>query len=123
MGTLLRAGAFALAIGAFFPLQTVSALAGGEVHAKAKSGEPTLIRTFWTCRPGGYPWGDQGAHVDYGAVTIKKSTRNRCGAFVGPVLANEVWYTSPPGFKGADRVMFWGRLASKPPWIIDVDVQ
>jgi hypothetical protein len=122
MRKMRRTGALALAVGGFLSLQAMGAFAGEEHHAKAKSGEPTLIRTFWTCMPGGYPKGETGAHVDYGTVTIKKSTRNRCGAFVGPVLANEIWYTSPPGFKGLDRVMWWPRLASKPPTIIDVDV-
>jgi hypothetical protein len=127
MRKLRRAGALALALVGFLFVQTTSALAGAEYHAEAKSGQLTRIRVFYNCLPGGYPWGEQGAHIDYGTITVRKTTWNTqgksCGAFVGPVPANEIWYTSPPGFKGVDRVMFWGRLASMPPVIIDVDVK
>jgi hypothetical protein len=125
MREIRRIGALTLALAGFLFVQTASTLAD-EVHLTAKSGQPKRIPVFFNCN-GAYPFGDEGAHVDYGTVTVKKTTWNRhgrsCGAFVGPVPANEIWYTSPQGFKGLDRVMYWGRLASLPPAIIDVDVQ
>lgn len=74
----------------------------------AKSGEPTLIYTFWSCssRP---PGGGTGSFVEHGTVTMRDVILHKCGdVFEGApgfdVPGREVWYTSNPGFTGLDKV-------------------
>jgi hypothetical protein len=73
-------------------------------YVSAISGQPTHIWNFFNCRTH-FPMGTTGSFVEHGTVTVKElSTQNRCGNANEP--AREVWYTSPPGFKGIDTITF-----------------
>ncbi len=91
-------------------LATAPTLARGaravrEEHRSAKSGVETQIWTFWNCTLH-TPGGAQGGSAEHGTVTTKEAAANRCGNANEPVRL--VYYTSTPGFKGADTVTFGG---------------
>jgi hypothetical protein len=74
-----------------------------EFNTTARSGQPMLLYTFFDCRRHS-PGGDGGAFAEHGAVTIKDVYQNRCG---NPnEQARQAWYTSTPGFKGIDKIVF-----------------
>ncbi len=81
------------------------AQAAAPVHSvQAKSGQLTHIWNFFLCTRSRVPAGANGFFVEHGTVTIKDVTQNRCGSANWP--AREVWYTSPPGFRGVDTITF-----------------
>jgi hypothetical protein len=65
-------------------------------------GEPTRIFTFLNCMFH-KPWYGT-AFVEHGSIAYKEVTQRRCGNADEP--ARDVWYTSPPGYKGTDTVTF-----------------
>jgi hypothetical protein len=68
-----------------------------------RSGQPVVVRVYYNCaRPGNYPNAAGSAYN--GTVTLREATRNRCGNPRQPVV--EAVYTSKPGFKGTDEVIF-----------------
>lgn len=69
--------------------------------AHTKTGAPTLIRTFFNCIRH-VPGGNGAAIAEHGSAELKFVTGAHCGNANEP--ANEVWYTSNPGFKGIDNV-------------------
>jgi hypothetical protein len=87
----------------------LSATAANRVLNKyAKSGQPTLIYTFWSCsdKP---PGGGNGSFVEHGTVTTREVVLHKCADVFESapgvdVPAREIWYTSNPGFTGLDTV-------------------
>jgi hypothetical protein len=75
---------------------------GTNYQKEASSGKPTRIFTFFNCMLH-KPWYGT-AFVEHGTVAYKQVTQKRCGNASEP--AREVWYTSPPGYKGTDTVTF-----------------
>jgi hypothetical protein len=74
------------------------------VERSAVSGVPTHIWTFANCIGRvKYPFSGT-AFSEHGTLTFKEVVRHRCG--MANVITREVWYTSPAGFIGVDRVTF-----------------
>jgi hypothetical protein len=93
---------FILSCAALCTIQATIAVATDlQFSAHAKSGEPTRVRTFFDCIRHS-PGGGGGAFAEHGTVNVKFVTQKRCGNANEPT--NEVWYTSPAGFKGTDTV-------------------
>jgi hypothetical protein len=74
----------------------------------AKSGQPTLIYTFWSCSDTP-PGGANGSFVEHGTVTTRDVILHKCGDVFESapgmdVPGREIWYTSNPGFTGLDTV-------------------
>jgi phosphate/sulfate permease len=87
----------AVAIGALSAAQAF----GDRVGSKnAKSGEATRIWMFFNCNSHA-PFSGTG-FVEHGTLSFKDAVSNKCGNASEPV--REVWYTSNPGFTGADTV-------------------
>jgi hypothetical protein len=97
---LVALGFAALALGLGFPQSAYPDGVRTEYFTVA-SGKPALLISFYDCRLHN-PW--QGtAFVDHGTVSYKETTEKRCG---GDEPVRQVWYTSPPGYKGEDAVIF-----------------
>jgi hypothetical protein len=92
----------AMAIAAILALPQSGRAFGVNYQKEAPSGKPTRIFTFFNCTLH-KPWYGT-AFVEHGTVAYKETTQKRCGNASEP--AREVWYTSPPGYKGTDTVTF-----------------
>ena len=83
---------------------TAAAAYRAYVERTAASGVPTHIWTFSNCiGRKQYPFAGT-AFTEHGNVTFKEGVKSRCG--IANVVTREVWYTSPVGFTGVDRVSF-----------------
>jgi hypothetical protein len=72
------------------------------VEKETRSGAPVLVGLFIDCKTH-VPY--QGtAFVQHGQVTAKDITISQCGNAKEPARA--YWYTSEPGYKGMDEVVF-----------------
>jgi hypothetical protein len=86
----------AIAFGMTQPLQ-----AGARTEqATAKSGVPTKMFTWVNCITH-KPY-EGTLFVQHGTIEYKDSTTTLCGTAAEP--SRELWYTSTPGFKGADTL-------------------
>jgi hypothetical protein len=92
-----------IAIGAALWSFQMTQASADEYDRQAKSGQASKIFTFFDCKRHS-PGGDGGGNAEHGTVAVKDIIQNRCGNPNEPT--REVWYTSSPGFKGVDRVVF-----------------
>jgi hypothetical protein len=97
-----RAALGAIAIAAMLGLTQSACAIGQDYKKEVLSGKPTRLLTFLNCTSHTPYYGT--AFVDHGVLAYKATTQRRCGNASEPV--REVWYTSPPGYKGTDTVTF-----------------
>jgi hypothetical protein len=89
-------------------LAPVCAATAGAYHTyverNAASGVNTRVWLFANCIGRKHSPFMGTAFVEHGTVTYRETTTNRCG--LAGVPTREVWYQSPPGFVGVDKLTF-----------------
>jgi hypothetical protein len=103
MVRLSKISSLSIAVGAALCAFQMAQASASEYDRHAKSGQASKIYTFFDCKRHS-PEGDGGGTAEHGTVAVKDIIQNRCGNPNEPT--REVWYTSSPGFKGIDRVIF-----------------
>ena len=91
-------------VAALAPVCATAASYHTYVERSAQSGVATHVWTFANCIGRKHSPFMGTAFVEHGTVTYREISTNRCG--LSNVPTREIWYQSPTGFVGVDKLTF-----------------